>query len=77
MDLNQFVTNFKAQFEDSEIENIDLNTNFKQLETWDSLTAFSVQSMIEDEYQIKITNDDIKVCATVSDLFNLLISKKL
>jgi len=75
MEINQFVGLFASQFEDSDIENITENTEFKQLETWDSLTAFSVQSMIEDEFGITITPVDLKTATTVTDLFNLVKSK--
>ncbi|WP_316737881.1 phosphopantetheine-binding protein [Pedobacter aquatilis] len=75
MEISQFVKLFALQFEDSEMSNIDTTTEFKKLETWDSLTAFSVQSMIEDELKINITTEELKSSKTVLDLFQLIQSK--
>jgi len=77
MELNQFIENFSNQFEDSEIKNINESVDFKQLETWDSLTAFSVQMMIEDEYSVKIAPEELKTTSTVLDLYNLVKSKSI
>ena len=77
MDLNQFIENFSSQFEDSDIKNINESVDFKQLETWDSLTAFSVQMMIEDEYHVKVTPEEFKGISTVLDLYNLVKLKSI
>ncbi len=75
MPIEQFIEKFASQFEDSETENIQKDTDFKQLETWDSLTAFSVQMMIEDDYNVQLSPDDFKLVNTVGDLYNLIVSK--
>lgn len=75
MEIDQFVKTFASQFEDADIENITANTEFKNLETWDSLTAFSIQSMIEDEFNVSITPDELKSCITVRDVLDLIKSK--
>lgn len=73
--MENFIEKFKEQFEDPEVLFIDKDTIFKDLDTWDSLTAFSVQSMIEDEYDVVITNEELKKCNTVNELFELILSK--
>jgi len=73
--MENFIEKFKEQFEDPQMLDINHGTIFKDLETWDSLTAFSVQSMIEDEYNIIITSEELKKCNTVNELYQLVISK--
>jgi acyl carrier protein len=75
MELEKFIENFAGQFEETEVENITANVDFKSLETWDSLTAMSVQVMIEDEYEVKIVPIDFKATTTVKDLYNLIQSR--
>ncbi|SFH28223.1 acyl carrier protein [Pedobacter insulae] len=75
MELDQFVEKFAAQFEDTEMGNIHKDVNFKLLDTWDSLTAFSIQMMIEDDYNVKILPQDFKSVGTVEELFALVESK--
>lgn len=75
MELKKFVANFSGQFEESDVKNINEEVDFKSLETWDSLTAMSVQVMIEDEYRVKIAADDLDKAITVKDLFTMVQSK--
>lgn len=75
MDLNVFLEKFSDQFEDIDRENIAFDTHYKTLESWDSLTAFSIQAMIEDDYSVEISGEDLKTVDTVEELFLLVKSK--
>ena len=72
MEIQQFIERFSNQFEEFDVKNINETVDFKQLATWDSLTSMSIQVMIEDEYNVKITSDDLKRIQTVFDLFQLV-----
>ena len=71
----QFLIDFANQFEDVEVSNIHEAVDFKSLDTWDSLTAMSVQVMIEDNYKVKVLPPDFKVVVTPLDLYKLVISR--
>lgn len=75
MDLNNFVLDFADQFEDTDPSEITANTEFHDLEEWDSLIALAILNMTEKKYGKSITFDEMKACVTVEDLFNL-VSKK-
>lgn len=72
MDLNQFVENFAAQFDDTDASEIKAGTIFKELEEWSSLVALSIIAMTDDEYDVKLKGDDIRQSITVEDLFNVI-----
>lgn len=74
--MEDFIEKFKEQFEDVDTVKIHGGTQFKTLDTWDSLTAFSVQSMIDDEYSVKVSSQDLKDCDTVEELFQLIKSRQ-
>ncbi|MEO6732484.1 MAG: hypothetical protein ABIN01_14795 [Ferruginibacter sp.] len=76
MDKEQFIKKFASQFEDVELPNVYETTDFKSLSTWDSLTAMSVQLMIEEEYQVTVTNESLKNTIRVIDLFELVKAKQ-
>lgn len=76
MDLNEFVTNFQEQFDETDPSEINADTNFKELDEWSSLTALSVIAMVDDEYDVIIKGADIKNSTTVEDLFNVVKGKK-
>ena len=75
MQLDTFIEKFSAQFEEIEVDNINKDVNFKLLDTWDSLTSMSIMVMIEDEYNVKLTAQEIKSPNSVEELFKLVKSK--
>lgn len=75
MELNDFIANFADQFEDTDPEVITADSKFHDFDEWDSLIALAVLNMAEKRYGKKITFDEMKVCVTVEDLFNLIDKK--
>lgn len=75
MELKDFIANFADQFDETEPEEIQANTEFHELEEWDSLIALAVLNMTEKKYGKKITFDEMKKCVTVEDLFNFIAAK--
>ena len=75
MEIKNFIVNFADQFEDTDPEEITAETQFHDLEEWDSLIALAVLNMTEKKYGKKITFDEMKKCVTVEDLFNVVALK--
>lgn len=76
MDLNEFITNFAEQFDETDASEIKADTNFKELAEWSSLIALSIIAMVDEEYDVIIKGADIKNSSTVEDLFNVVKGKK-
>ena len=75
MELNDFITRFADQFEDTDPEEITAETSFRDLDEWDSLIALAVLNMTEKVFGKKITFEDMKRCDTVEDLFHVIANK--
>lgn len=75
MELKDFIENFAAQFDDTDVSEIKAETVFKELEEWSSLTALSVIAMVDEEYDVKVKGDDIRKSQTVNDLFMIVKSR--
>lgn len=75
MELNDFIENFAAQFDETDASEIKADTEFRELEEWSSLIALSVIAMIDEEYDITVKGDDIRNSNTVEDLFNIVKTK--
>lgn len=75
MDFQDFIANFADQFEDTNPNEITAESQFHDLDEWDSLIALAVLNMTEKKYNKKITFDEMKQCVTVTDLFNLIEKK--
>lgn len=70
MELNQFIENFAAQFDDTDAAEIQATTAFHDLDEWSSLIALSIIAMVDEEYDVTLKGDDIRNAVTVEDLFN-------
>lgn len=75
MELNEFVKNFAEQFEDTDIDDIQATSVFKEFDEWSSLMGMSVIAMAKTIYGKTITGKEIRACETVEDLYNLIASK--
>ena len=72
MDIKDFIANFAEQFEETDVNDIQATTVFKNLDEWSSLLALSVIAMVDEEYDVALKGDDIRSAQTVEDLYNLV-----
>lgn len=75
MELNQFIENFASQFEETDACEFTAETEFKNLGEWSSLIALSIIAMIDEEYDVRIKGDDIRLATTIEDLYNITKSR--
>jgi acyl carrier protein len=75
MEINSFIENFANIFDETDPSLITPETKFRELDEWCSLIALSLIAMVDDEYSIKLTGDDIKSSTTIIDLFEKLQNK--
>jgi acyl carrier protein len=75
MEQTTFLENFKNILDDTDISLITLDTVFRELTEWSSLTALSLIAMVDEEYSVKLTGEDIKLSKTLNDLFHIIKSK--
>jgi acyl carrier protein len=74
MDLKEFIENFAAEFDETPIEDFAPDTDYKSLDEWNSLTALSIISMVDDNYAKTITGANLREHKTIEDLFNFVAS---
>lgn len=75
MESKAFLEKFTEQFIDFDDITIELDSNFRDIDSFDSLTGMAIIMMIEDEYEKKIEDQEFKSCKTVQELFDLVQSK--
>lgn len=75
MEIDNFIKDFAEQFDDTELSEINADTEFHELEEWGSLTAMGVIALVKAKYGKSITGKEIRDCETVEDLYNLVKSK--
>ncbi len=67
--LNEFLVLFIEELEDTNPEEVTVDTDFKSLDEWDSLVALSVISMIDEEFEVLLTGNDMMKAKTITDLY--------
>lgn len=72
MEIKDFIANFAEQFEETDVNDIQATTVFKDLDEWSSLLALSIIAMVDEEYDVALKGDDIRNAKTVEDLFNVV-----
>ena len=76
MELQNFIQNIVDLFDDIDTSNFSALTDFKDYDEWNSLLVLSVIAMVDEEYGIIITSDDIRQAKTIEDLYSIVKSKQ-
>lgn len=76
MELKDFIEKFAEQFEETEMNEFGADTRFKELDEWSSLMSLSIIAMVDEEYDVRIKGEEIRVSSTVEDLYNIMMSKR-
>jgi acyl carrier protein len=72
MELLNFVADFSSEFVETPKENFNEKTIYKDLPEWDSVLALSIISMIDDNYNKRISGAELRSCQTIQDLFDVI-----
>lgn len=73
MDTTQFLENIKDLI-DTETE-LTVDTKFRELGEWDSLATLSTIAMVDDEYGIVISANELRQLETLGDIIRAIESK--
>jgi len=73
--MKKFLMDFANEFDDTDASEIQADTKFHELEEWSSVTRMGVIAMVRTLYGKTVTGSDIRICVTVRDLYNLVMSK--
>ena len=68
MDQTKFIECFAEALELDTSEKLTLNTEFRTLDEWDSLSYLSIIAMLDEEYAIQIENAEFKQLKTIGDI---------
>jgi len=77
MELETFIQNFADQFMNPGAEVFTADTDFHTLSGWSSLTALLEMAMIEEQYGITLTGNDIRHTPTLRALFDIIQKSKV
>jgi len=71
MELQEFITEFANAIE-IDPSSITADTEFKELEIWDSLSALNVIAMTDEAHGVTLSGDDLVGSRRIADLWTLV-----
>ena len=77
MHLEQFVRHFENAIEGIAPESLHPETEYHKIAQWDSLALLCLLAMIDCEYDVQVGGMELKACATLRQVCDLVMSKKL
>lgn len=72
MELKDLVRVFDEILNQEHTMEINEETEFKDLDTWSSLSAFELTAKINDDFGIKLRGLQIRKCSTIKELYDLI-----
>lgn len=70
--LEEFVSLFAEQFDDTDASEFKPETVFHDLEEYSSLIALSIIAMVDEEFDVQLKGDDMRAAVTIEDLYNTI-----
>lgn len=75
MEIKSFIENFADQFDDTDASVFTPETVFHDLDEYSSLIALSIIGMVDEEYGVTLSGNEMKSAVSIQDLFNIVESK--
>ena len=75
MSINDFIVAIEQEFEDLESGTLNSQTNYRDIEGWSSMHALIIIALVDSEYDVLLSGDDLKNTSTIQDLFEIVTSK--
>lgn len=76
MKMNDFIEKFADAVEVDDITTLNVDTVFRDLDEWSSLSYLSVIAMLDEEYDIQIENAEFRNLKTIGDIVAYIESHK-
>ena len=74
MVIQEFINHFEDVFDDTDVDTITPEMNFRELEEWSSLAALSTMAKVNVEYDVELTADEMREANTFKELFDIVQS---
>ncbi|MCX6294651.1 MAG: acyl carrier protein [Bacteroidetes bacterium] len=76
MDINDLIEKLSTEFEMNVQEKLTPATSFRGMKEWSSMHALIIIALVDAEYEVTITGNDLVQMNTVQDLYDLIMSRK-
>ena len=77
MEIRELITHIENEFDEVEPGSLQPSSSIKELEGWSSMHALILIALVDSEYDILLTGEELRSISTIQDLFDVLNSRKV
>lgn len=74
MEINEFIQHFAEQFEETDPGEFSPEMTFRDNDEWCSMLALSVMAMVDEEYDVQLTANEMRQANTIQELYDVVKS---
>lgn len=74
--IAEFIKEIETEIEEIESGTLKPETAFRELATWSSMHALIILALIDTNYDVTLSGEELRTCVTVQDLYVLVKNKK-
>ena len=76
MTIEAFIENIEENIEGIDPGSIKTNTVLRELPVWDSLAMLNMLALVDSEYDVQITGEELNNLSSVESIFDAIQAKK-
>lgn len=74
--IEEFIKTLEAEFDELEPGTLRPETKFTDLDEWSSMHSLIIIALIDTDYDVTITGEDLMSIKTVEELYNIVKSRQ-
>ncbi len=75
MNIEEFIGKLEEEFEEVDPGVLKPDTNFRNLDEWSSMHALIIIALIETEYDVTVTGEDLTGIETIQQLYDIVVQR--
>lgn len=72
MTVEEFILKIEAEFPDMEPGKLLPDSVFREVMNWNSINALILIALVDTEYDVILTADDLRSSVTILDIFSII-----
>lgn len=73
--IEEFISTLETEFDELEPGTLKPDTNFSDLDEWSSMHSLIIIALIDTEYEVTITGEDLMSINKVEELYDIVKSR--
>ncbi|MES2619864.1 MAG: hypothetical protein V4615_03355 [Bacteroidota bacterium] len=77
MEVAAFIKKVEQEYDEMPVGLLKPDSKFKEIINWSSINSVVFATMIEFEYHVMVTSEELNSVNTITELFELIVKKQI